>query len=131
MLSVTLPMSRLLRPVDSLSSLEAKSIAEHALKLHRTMTRPGSPSKLLLVSLPQNRQVTWIRLIGAKWLLVASSDSSSSALTLFSASGILLGEGPSPLAQAYLDAAVTHGELEVLQDGSVICALELSSATYV
>lgn len=61
--------------------------------------------------------MTWVHLVGAKWLLVASSDCSLSSLALLSVPDVLRGEAPLPVAEAYLDAAVRNGELEVQQDG--------------
>jgi hypothetical protein len=79
--------------------------------------------------LHQARAVTWVRLIGAKWLIVATSDSSSSILSLYSVTSLLGSRSQDLVAQAFLKGAVRNGLVQLQKDGEVIIALELQTSS--
>ena len=106
--------------IDDLLSIELETLVLHILRLRsRTMTR-HTP---LVVPLDQIRSVTWVRLIQSQWLLVASSDDVSSAITLWSVPD-LLSSNLTPLAEAFLPAPVVNGSVD-MQGSYLIFALEL------
>ncbi|EIW77114.1 hypothetical protein CONPUDRAFT_75918 [Coniophora puteana RWD-64-598 SS2] len=71
------------------------------------------------------RSVTWIRLVSSRWLFVASSDTSSSSLTLwdvFSPGS----DGTSPLAECFLPGPVETGEV-CIHNGEFIVAISVET----
>ena len=106
--------------IDDLLSIELETLVLHILRLRsRTMTCHNP----LVVPLDQIRSVTWVRLIQSQWLLVASSDDVSSAITLWSVPD-LLSSNLTPLAEAFLPAPVVHGSVD-MEGSYLIFALEL------
>ncbi|EKM55413.1 uncharacterized protein PHACADRAFT_256027 [Phanerochaete carnosa HHB-10118-sp] len=81
-----------------------------------------------MVSFPQTRSVTWAKLVQGKWVLVACSDQTTSAICLWSLQSFYRSEGPPDIvAQAFLKGPVVYGLVEV-QNDQVIIALELRAA---
>ena len=83
------------------------------------------------VYLRQTRSVTWIRLVQGRWLLAASSDSTTSVLSVWSVSmvlqtGLSSNQPPRPQAEVYLEGPVSDGCVDV-QGGQVVIALEIRS----
>ncbi|KAI0802104.1 hypothetical protein BC629DRAFT_166112 [Irpex lacteus] len=86
-----------------------------------------SPNTLAECSLLPASACTWIRLVGGTWLLVATADSSSSTLLLFSVESLWSSQTRRPTAQAFLQGPVVNGLVDVSSDDGLIIALELRS----
>lgn len=116
--------------LDLLSGSQMKTLVTHTLRLHRCMTDPTyrSPRKALI---PQSQSITWVRLIGAAWLLVATSSSSSSILSLYSVETLLdaAPRGAGLVTQAFLHGPVLNGLVEVSSEHGVVILLELHTPT--
>lgn len=65
------------------------------------------------------RPVTWIRIVAARWLLVASSDEFVSELCCWNVKEALEGN-TNPCARAYFHGPVETGEFEFNAEGLVI-----------
>ena len=119
-----LPYAPCWKQVDHLEPLQLQQLVLHTLRLeHRRQTRSFPLQK----ALDQKRSITWTRLLQGEWLLVASSDDITSALTLWSVEEILTSDEESPivpLAEAFLPAPVINGCIDI-QESVVHIALEL------
>lgn len=85
-----------------------------------------------MVPLHQARSVTWVKLVQAKWLIVASSNASTSVLSIWSLASLLkLGSSREPLSHTYLSGPVREGILDVSEDRDrnerVILSLDICS----
>ena len=106
--------------IDDLLSIQLETLVLHASRLRSRTTTRNTP---LVVPFNQVRSVTWVRLIQSQWLLVASSDDVSSAITLWSVPD-LLSFNFTPLAEAFLPAPVVNGDVD-MQGSYLLFALEL------
>ncbi|KAI0069878.1 hypothetical protein K474DRAFT_1680580 [Panus rudis PR-1116 ss-1] len=84
-----------------------------------------------IVSIPQERPVTWTQIVSGRWLLAASSDRTTSVLSLWSIPYPLtsLPDNTPPIANVYLPAPVRDGRVEVytikhLNNTPVFCPLD-------
>jgi hypothetical protein len=116
-----------LRPLDLLDNVQTKAIALHALRLQRSMTSAGWNRPIRKISLHQSRAVTWVRLIGASWLIVATSDSSSSALSLYSVTSLLSSQSRDAVAEVFLNGRVQNGFVQVTGEEGITIVLELQT----
>lgn len=115
-------------PLDFLSSSQCKSLATHSMNLSRLLTDGGHDCTPAVITLHQPRSVTWVQLIRGQWLLVASSDQSSSKLSLWHLLSMHTSNGPgNPVSEAFLDGPVAGGFVD-LQDEIITCALEIRAA---
>ena len=106
--------------IDDLLSTQLETLVLHASRLRNRIITRRTP---LVVPFNQIRSVTWVRLIQSQWLLVASSDDVSSAITLWSVPD-LLSSNLTPLAEAFLPAPVVNGAVD-RQGSYLLFALEL------
>lgn len=120
-----------IQPIENLSPPQLRSLVVHVLQLHQATTASAKQATLQVFRLNQSRSVTWLHLVRGQWLLVASSNSSSSVLSLFSVDSLLLSQDWDLVTEAYLTAPVSNGKVEVQADGKVTVALELRSSSYV
>ena len=93
----------------------------HVLRLEHACSTRRDPR---MIQFHQVRSVTWLRLIHSHWLLVASSDDITSAITLWSVPDLLRSSNTAPLAEAFLSAPVINGAVDV-NDTILTFALEL------
>ena len=93
----------------------------HVLRLEHACSTRRDPR---MIQFHQVRSVTWLRLIHSHWLLVASSDDITSAITLWSVPDLLRTSNTTPLAEAFLSAPVINGAVDV-NDTILTFALEL------
>lgn len=116
-----------MKSLDLLSDSETKTVVIHKLRQHHSMALFSSRTLLQSVPFYQPQPVTWLRLIGGTWLLVATADSSSSTLLLFSVESLWSSQTRRPTAQAFLQGPVDNGLVDVSSDDGLIIALELRS----
>ena len=111
-----------------LSDSQLELIVCHSEILQRRMDAKTRPA--VAVNLDGARPVTWVHIVRGQWLLTASSDASSSGLSLWYLHDVLSAGGhgrkPVPAATAYLEGPVANGCVEV-QDECVVIALEIRS----
>lgn len=125
-----LPHPTQLLRLEALTDLNMKAIVINSLKLHHTMTVSANTAHTLRqVFFPQSQPITWVRLVGGTWLLVATSDSSSSVLSLFSVKSLLRARSHDLLAQAFLNGCVVNGFVELSDEHGLVIALELQAPT--
>ena len=70
-------------------------------------------------SLGLPKSVTWLRIVGGRWLLVAASNQEISTFSCWTLTDVFEGK-PKPLAERYLPGPVHDGEVEVQMEGVVI-----------
>ena len=116
-----------MKSLDLLSDSETKTVVIHKLRQHHSMASFSPRTLLQSVPFYQPQPVTWIRLVGGTWLLVATADSSSSTLLLFSVESLWSSQTRRPTAQAFLQGPVVNGLVDVSSDDGLIIALELRS----
>ena len=118
------------RPFEELSNVECEALVLHALKLRLSLAK--SKSKPAIVPFHQQRSVTWVKIVKSHWLLVASSDGSSSALGIWKLASLKANVATSllPLGEIYLDGPVVNGLVDVRKE-EVIIALEMSTKRFV
>ena len=68
-------------PIDNLSALQTERLALHCLRLQRRMA--GGLPPLSVVNMPRSLSVNWVRIVRGQWILVASSDANTSAITIW------------------------------------------------
>ena len=72
--------------------------------------------------------MTWLRIIKGQWLIVAASDQSTSVLSLWRLASLTADvEACKPTAEAFLDAPVASGLVDV-RDGNATIVIELRPA---
>ncbi|KIJ64534.1 hypothetical protein HYDPIDRAFT_28473 [Hydnomerulius pinastri MD-312] len=113
--------------VTLLSSEQLESIARRAARLesdwYGDTVAPRSFKQLRI-----GRSVTWLRLVHARWLIVASSDTQTSALSCWDLA-VLTEELTlnNPTAECFLTGPVRSGELRLTSDGGIILAIGVDS----
>ena len=111
---------------DLLSARQTEVLALHLLRAQAALTAEAkSPTSF---PLHQSRSITWLRMLHGKWLLAASSDATTSVLSLWSLQAVLTSPGKSeaPTAEVYLSGPVGGGELFV-SGNEVAVALDIQS----
>lgn len=116
-----LPFAPYWKDIDELTARKLERLVSHVLRLNRRLCLHSPP---IARSFNQRRSVTWVRLVQSQWLLVASSDDVTSAITLWSITSLLTSKSLAPLTEAYLSAPVITGAVDVA-GSSVTLALEL------
>ncbi|KAJ7653734.1 hypothetical protein DFH06DRAFT_1417351 [Mycena polygramma] len=81
------------------------------------------PAPVTSWQLKLSQPITWLRLVAANWLFVASSDHSVSKISCWDLSLVFKGS-TCPIAEAYIPGQVETAQLEV-QDRGVVLALGL------
>ena len=116
-----LPTAPYWKHPSDLDATQLETIVLHTTRLENRLELNASPKAF---QSNQKRPVTWIQIVQAQWLLTASSDDQSSALTLWSIPVILTSPQPTPIAEVFLSGPVITGVVEVC-GSSVTIALEL------
>ncbi|CAL1699380.1 unnamed protein product [Somion occarium] len=120
-----LPMPSYCLPLGMLSANQVECLVRHLYQVNRNVWRPSEPY-YRTIHLPSNRPITWVRLVLGQWVLIASSDTSSSIIALWHLSSLLqVGREStvSPVAQAFLDGPVEQGLVQVHRYHGVTIAL--------
>ena len=116
------------QPVAEMSPAQLELIVRHSTYLQSCLNARKKP--MSSVNLDGARPITWVHILRGQWLLTASSDASSSELSLWYLHDVLSAGGhgrkPVPAATAYLEGPVANGCVEV-QDECVVIALEIRS----
>ena len=114
------------KPVEELESAQVEVLVVHALRVRRhTTTGQGGP--VTTVALNRPHSVTWTHVLLGTWLLVASSDSSTSTLAVWRLSSILGAQSLSKEpTEFYLDGPVRDGRVQV-RNGRAVVVLEIHS----
>ncbi|KIJ64551.1 hypothetical protein HYDPIDRAFT_111900 [Hydnomerulius pinastri MD-312] len=122
-----MPLSVMHGSVTLLSSEQLESITRRAARLesdwYDNTVAPRSFKQLRI-----GRSVTWLRLVYARWLIVASSDTQTSALSCWDLA--LLTEEltlNNPTTECFLTGPVRSGELRLTSDGGIILAIGVDS----
>lgn len=114
-------------PPESLSPKGCEQAVTDACRLFKRLRCADEDRVCSYITLHQPRSVTWVQIVGERFLVVASSDQSSSAIALWSLSSLLdapVKHRPAPVAEAFLDGPVATGLAEI-QEGVPVFALEL------
>ncbi|CAL1699394.1 unnamed protein product [Somion occarium] len=120
-----LPMPSYCLPLGMLSANQVECLVRHLYQVNRNMWRPSEPCHRA-INLPSNRPITWVRLVLGQWVLIASSDISSSVISLWHLPSLLQPgreSTVSPVAQAFLDGPVEQGLVEVHHYHGITIAL--------
>ncbi|EIW77106.1 hypothetical protein CONPUDRAFT_146190 [Coniophora puteana RWD-64-598 SS2] len=116
------PLPRSLENLEQLTSEKVEAITCRAASLCDTWENHAVGTKSVWrLDLP--RSVTWLRLVEARWLLVASSDTVCSSLDLYDLAA-LENNGLVPLIGCYLPGPILSGEAEI-QDGRLVPILRV------
>ena len=112
------------KSIESLDASQIEAIAVRAARLTRAWDS-GSlvPKRFARVDLP--RSVTWLRLVCARWLFVASSDTICSSFACYEIAGAL-SDNRRPVAECFLSGPVHTAEIEV-QNGVLVIALAIKA----
>lgn len=121
-----LPTPAYCRHIDTLSSDQCEALTIHSLRLSERKKPRTSESPRSIISIPQSRSVTWVKLIRGQWLLSACSNHTSSTLCLWSLDDLSkFGNAARPSALAYLEGPVAAGLIDIQDDDRLIIALEI------
>jgi len=113
---VPLPLYR--KSVDSLDANQIEALTLRALHLAQDWThRMVQPRSLIRLDLP--RCVTWVRIVSARWLFVASSDAFVSSLICWDINAVFK-ENNVPTAECFFSGPIKTGQIEVQTDGLTI-----------
>ncbi|KAJ6492755.1 hypothetical protein C8R47DRAFT_1119678, partial [Mycena vitilis] len=111
-----------LRPLHLLDAVALEALVIRMACLARKW-RSKDPAPVTSWQLKLSQSITWLRLVAANWLFVASSDHSVSKISCWDLSLVFNGS-TCPVAEAYLPGQVETAQLEV-QDRGVVLALGL------
>ncbi|GJE97841.1 F-box protein [Phanerochaete sordida] len=132
-LSAHLPFPEYCRPVQDLTAAHIEALVKHALCTDTTIRKSYEMHPFDIAPLHQKRSVTWVKLVHARWLIVASSDASSSVLSVWPIPPLALNDGDrKPLSEMFLSGPVQEGALDIRSDGDerakeIIVALDVCS----
>ena len=111
------------KPISTLSSRQTEVLARHLLRVQGFDMHPATVRHL-----HQPRSITWLTIINGTWLLAASSDATTSVLSLWSVSAVLSSADQPVQASAtvYLRGTVSDGKV-FNQGAEVLIALDIRS----
>ncbi|KAI0689304.1 hypothetical protein BC835DRAFT_261431 [Cytidiella melzeri] len=118
-----LQLSTQMLPLEQSSGTQTKLAVLHTLRLHHSMTAAVDKRSIRRVFFHQSLSVTWTKIIGSVWLLVAASDATVSVLSLFSVTSLLGSSAQDLVAQAFLEGSVRNGLVQLTAKQGVILAL--------
>jgi hypothetical protein len=112
------------KSIESLDASQIEAIAVRAARLTRAWDS-GSlvPKRFARVDLP--RSVTWLRLVCARWLFVASSDTICSSFACYEIAGAL-SDNRNPVAECFFAGPVGTADIEI-QHGRLVISLAIGS----
>lgn len=124
-LALGLPTPHYRRPLEELSSFECETLALHALNTDRQLSTWTDTTPCPLTIMHGPKSVTWVQFIHDHWLLIASSDQSSSLLSLWDIFPFHRAHShPRLVAEVALCGPVKAGYVDCQDDDTVI-ALEV------
>lgn len=127
-------MSPYMDSLDSLDDLEAEALVRRTARLvhllHTTDTVSFSPKWSTGAYIDLSQPVHWLRLVGGRWLLVASSDHSVSNLTCWDISLVTTRGLAEPTAECFLPGPIKTGQVEI-QSEAIVIALAVGPSRYV
>ena len=113
-----------MKSLASLSAHQLECLARRALRFSLDLEHDIlAARKTASLNLPQS--VTWLGIVGGRWLFVAASDTRTSTFSCWTLSDVFEGSSK-PLAECYLPGPVHDGEVE-MQDGGVVIAISVGS----
>jgi hypothetical protein len=111
-----LPLYR--ESIGSLNVAQVEALTLRAFRLARDWDRGiVQPRSLVRLDLP--RCITWVRVVSARWLFVASSDALTSSLICWDINAVFKGHNK-PTAECFFSGPIKTGEIEMQTDGLVI-----------
>ena len=116
------------RPINALSAPQTEVLARHLLRVQRFDMHPVTTHHV-----HQPRSITWVALVNGTWLLAASSDATTSVLSLWSVKTVLASSAEKPAqtaAEVYLHGSVDSGKV-FAQGEEVFIALDIRQSTCV
>jgi hypothetical protein len=117
------PLPPYCKSIELLDATQIEAIAVRVACLGRAWhSRRLVPRTFSRMDLP--RSVSWLRLV-ARWLFVASSDTSGSSFACYDI-GSVLSNNTEPVAECFLSGPVHTADIEI-QDEGVVIALAVGS----
>ena len=116
------------KPMNELSARQTEVLARHLLRIQRFDMHP-----VTIHHVHQPRSITWVALVNGTWLLAASSDATTSVLSLWSVKTVLASSAEKPAqtaAEVYLHGSVNSGKV-FAQGEDVSIALDIRQSTCV
>jgi hypothetical protein len=118
------PLPPYCKSIVLLDAAQIEAIAVRAARLdHAWESGRLAPQSFTRMDLP--RSVTWLRLVSARWLFVASSDANRSSFVCYEIRGAL-SDNMKPVAECFLPGPVHTADIE-MQDEGVVIALAVES----
>jgi hypothetical protein len=112
------PLPPYSKPIESLDAYQIEAITIRVARLSRAWDS-GELAPQCIVRMDLPRSVTWLRLLSARWLLVASSDADTSSFACYDFGG-MHSRPAKPVAECFLSGIVQTGEIEMQDDGLII-----------
>ncbi|KAL5513821.1 hypothetical protein ACEPAH_4222 [Sanghuangporus vaninii] len=114
----SLPMPTNLKILDEAETQDVISWFLHSISLNFNYTSERRKLSVYNVAIKPGLRVTWLKLIRARWCLIAAADYGKSELSLWEISSY---QQTCMVARVYLDAPVMDGEIDYC-DGGAKCA---------
>ena len=111
-----LPLHR--KSIDSLDASQIEALTLRALHLAHDWAR-GIVQPRSIVHLDLPRCITWVRVVSARWLLVASLDAYVSSLICWDINAVFKGNYK-PTAECFFVGPIKTREIEMQPDGLVV-----------
>jgi hypothetical protein len=122
LVEMNVPLPLYVKPLELLDHLEIEAITLRAAHLAVSWNCEVLKPRLV-VRLDMGRSVTWLKLVCARWLFVASSDTVSSCLACWDIAAAFKGD-KKPVAECFFPGPVRTAALEV-QEGAAVIAVAL------
>ncbi|KAL5510927.1 hypothetical protein ACEPAG_4684 [Sanghuangporus baumii] len=121
--SRSLPMPTNLKNLDEAKTQDIISWFLHSISLNFNYTSERMQLSVCNVAIKPGLRVTWLKLMCARWCLIAAADYEESELSLWEISSY---QQTRMVARVYLDAPVMDGEIDYC-DGGAKCAVTVGA----